>query len=180
MAWDAPADAATTSYSAEDGERQFAFTATEDVELTGPTALRLWVSSTGDDVDVMLHIHVEDRDGNVRLGIAPQGGPIALAMGWLRASHRTLDDERALPYRPVHRHTDRAPLLPHTPVALDIEIWPTSITLGAGDTLVMRVRAEDDELGPMAHDDSTDRAQLRTHTTTLLTGGEYNSALLVP
>lgn len=180
MGWDAPSASATTAYSADDGEQRFTFTAKDEVEFTGPMALRLWVSSTGDDVDVMLHLHVEDCDGNVRVGIAPQGGPIALAMGWLRASHRALDEERSLPYRPVHRHTEADPLVPYTPVALEIEIWPTSITLGAGDSLVMRVRAEDDELGPMAHNDPSDRARLRRYTTTLLTGGEYDSALLVP
>jgi uncharacterized protein len=28
----------------------------------------------------------------------------AIGMGWLRASHRALDPDRSLPYRPYHPH----------------------------------------------------------------------------
>ena len=180
LSTDAPLQETTAAYSAHDGERQFVFEATSEVEFTGPMVGRLWMSSTGHDLDVFLHFHVVDRTGAVRVGIGPQGAPIPLAMGWLRASHREVDGERSLPWRPVHRHTSAAPLIPGETVALDIEIWPTSITLAAGERLVMRVRASDDDLGVISHNDLQDRGALRTLKTTIHTGGRFDSALWVP
>ena len=177
---DAPLDETTVSYSANDGELAFVFAAESEVEFTGPMSARLWVSSTGHNLDVFLHFHVVDCSGAIRLGVGPQGAPIPLAMGWLRASHRALDLVRSRPYRPVHLHTGASALIPGEPVALDVEIWPTSITLAAGERLVMRVRASDDDLGVIAHNDPHDRGDLRLFTTTIHTGGRFDSALLVP
>ena len=44
----------------------------------------------------------------------------------------------------------------------------------------MRVRASDDDLGVIAHNDPHDRGDLRLFTTTIHTGGRFDSALLVP
>ena len=118
---------------ANDGERAFVFVAESEVEFTGPMAARLWVSSTGHNLDVFLHFQVVDCSGAIRLGVGPQGAPIPLAMGWLRASHRALDLVRSRPYRPVHLHAAASALIPGEPVPLDVEIWPTSITLAAGE-----------------------------------------------
>jgi uncharacterized protein len=180
LSFDAPAPEATVSYSAKDGERAFVFTAATDVEFTGPMVARLWMSSTGYDLDVFLHFHIVDRDGNVRVGIGPQGAPIPLAMGWLRASHRELDRDLSLPWRPVHAHAAGTSLVVGEPVALDVEIWPTSITLSQGERLVLRVRASDDDLGVISHNDPQDRDERRSFTTTIHTGGRFDSALQVP
>ena len=180
LTFEAPATASTASYSAADGVQEFVFAADEEVEFTGPVAARLWVSTTGHDVDVFLHFHVIELDGAIRVGIGPQGHPIPLAMGWLRASHRELDVEKSLPYRPIHLHATASRLVAGEPVALDIEMWPTSITLAAGERLVMRVRASDDELGVISHNDPKDRGKLRAFTTTLHTGGRFDSSVLVP
>lgn len=180
LAFEAPRDGTSSSYSANDGERQFVLAAEHELEFTGPVVARLWMSSTGHDLDVFLHFHVIDRNGAIRVGTGPQGAPIPLAMGWLRASHRELDPERSLPWRPVHSHTSASPLVPGEPVPLDVEIWPTSITLAPGERLVMRVRASDDDLGVISHNDPQDRGALRAFTTTIHTGGRFDSALLVP
>ena len=55
-----------------------------------------------------------------------------VGQGWLRASHRALDKKLSKPYRPYHTHTKKQPLKPGEVVALDIEIWPTSIVVPAG------------------------------------------------
>lgn len=175
-----PRGEASASYSANDGELRFVHEADREVEFTGPMAARLWLSSTGHDLDVFLHFHVEDRHGAIRMGIGPQGDPIPLAMGWLRASHRELDPGRSPPWRPFHRHESASPLVPGQPVALDVEIWPTCITLAPGERLVMRVRASDDDLGVISHNDPVDRGVLRGFTTTLHTGGRFDSFLQVP
>ena len=102
-------------------------------------------------------------------------------MGWLRASHRKLDPERTLPHRPYHAHDELRPLVPGEPTLLELEIWPTSLTLEAGESLRLELRADDTDLvGPMAHDDPGDSRPARAGAVAVLTGGERASHLLVP
>jgi predicted acyl esterase len=99
-------------------------------------------------------------------------------MGWLRASHRELDPGRSLPHRPVHPHRRAVPLTPGEPTPLDIEIRPTSIVLHAGDRLVLRIRANDDDMAVLAHDDPHDRDRNRlSGTNPVHTRGGYDSLL---
>ena len=62
---------------------------------------------------------------------------------WLRASHRKTDPDRSLAYRPWHTHDEKQPLTPGQPVDLDVEIWPTSIVIPAGYSLVFNLRGKD-------------------------------------
>src|SRR5260370_40254751 len=78
-----------------------------DVEVTGPLAARFWVSSSTEDMDLFLTLRNIDADGNEVLETGQQGTPVPVAKGWLRVSHRELDPERTLPYRPYHRHVRR-------------------------------------------------------------------------
>ena len=97
-----------------------------------------------------------------------------MALGWLRASHRELDPERSEPYRPC-TPTDRAlPLLPGEPTLLEVEIWPTSITLARGDRLRLELVDDDDDLAPLTHDHHPPSGAA------IHLGGEHGSHLLVP
>ncbi|GAA5092204.1 CocE/NonD family hydrolase [Microbacterium yannicii] len=177
---DAPQTADSLDFPS-DGRVAFRYTPASETELTGPASLRLWVSSTAHDVDVFVHVHLEAPDGHRYSGIGPQGSPIPLAMGWLRASHRERDEQRSEPFRPVHRHRRLLPLVPGEPVCLDIEIWPTSIVIPEGHALVVEIRGSDDDLGVFAHNDPHDRDPRRfSGITTIHTGGSFDSHLLAP
>jgi predicted acyl esterase len=63
----------------------------------------------------------------------------------LRASHRATDPVRSLPYRPWHPHDRAEPLTPGEVVALDVEIWPTSVVVPAGYRLAVTVGGRDFE-----------------------------------
>jgi predicted acyl esterase len=159
---------------------EFHYKALSDLELTGPLSLRLWISSTSEDADLFVRVHL-DADGERIYGIGPQGAPIPMGMGWLRASHREIDPKRSLPYRPYHVHRRRLPLRPGVPEALDIEIWPTSIVLRRGDTLTVEISDNDDQMGVLAHNDFHDRGDRRlSGDVTIHTGGPYDSHLLAP
>jgi uncharacterized protein len=97
-----------------------------------------------------------------------------MALGWLRASHRELDAQRSLPYRPVHAHRRLQPLVPGEPTLLEIEVWPTSITLARGDRLRLELVDADDDLAPLTHDHHPP-AGAAIHV-----GGGRASHLLVP
>ena len=79
-----------------------------DVEVTGPVAAVLWVSSSTEDMDLFLTLRNIDADGKEVLETGQQGAPVPVAKGWLRVSHRELDPELSLPYRPYHRHVTAA------------------------------------------------------------------------
>lgn len=115
----------------------------DDVEITGPAALKLFVSSTTADADLFVTMHLFDPSGTEVLfptAFEPHG---PLAQGWLRMSHRMLDEDRSLPYRPWQHHTEIAPLTPGETYEADVEIWPFSIVAPTGYQLGLSVRGQD-------------------------------------
>jgi uncharacterized protein len=169
-----------------------------DLEITGPAAARLIVASSTTDADVFLTLRVADqagRDVTFASGQDPRG---CVGFGWLRASQRKADPERSLEYRPWHSHDERQPLTPGEPVALDVEIWPTSVIIPAGYRLGVSVQGRDFELpgdgpwpsafgvtmrgnGIFVHAEPADRpADVFGGETTLISGGARPSYLLLP
>jgi hypothetical protein len=146
-----------------------------DTEITGPSALKLFASSSTSDADffIVLRVFTGDLKEVVFQGAIDPHTPIA--QGWLRASHRKLDKKLSLPYRPYHTHDQKQPLKKREIAELDIEIWPTSIAVPAGHRVGVSVRGNDyvyggasggklsnfkNELtgcGPFLHDDPRDR-----------------------
>ncbi len=152
--------------------------ATETLELTGSIALRLWISTDQDDLDILARIEHLDVDGNPIPGVGPQDEPVPMTMGWLKASHRDVDVERSTPSRPWHPHDCATPLPAGEPTLFDIEIWPTSITIAPGERLRLELVADDSDLGVLAHDHPTLH---RTATgATLHLGGPEPAHLMVP
>jgi len=144
------------------------------IEITGPVAAKLWLSSQTRDADVFLVLRVFDPDGNEVVFVGSNDPRVPAGLGWLRASHRKLDPERSRPWRPWHTHDEEWPLIPGQPVELDIEIWPTSIVVPAGHCVALTVRGKDYEydgtdaglanapypmkgVGPFTHADPDDR-----------------------
>ncbi|GAA4860143.1 CocE/NonD family hydrolase [Actinomycetospora straminea] len=172
--WSPPTSSADVAYPATFETAP----ATEPLELTGPVALRLWLSADQDDLDVFARVQHVDADGAVIPGIGPQGGPVPMAMGWLKASHRAVDPERSEPARPWHPHDRAVPLVHGEPTLLEVEIWPTSITLAPGERLRLELVTGDSDLGMMAHDHPALHRPAVDATVHL--GGEHASHLLVP
>ncbi|MGA2992750.1 MAG: CocE/NonD family hydrolase [Candidatus Korobacteraceae bacterium] len=119
----------------------------QEVEITGPVAAKLFVSSETTDADLFLALRLFDPAGKEVLFIGSNDPCVPIALGWLRASHRKLDPKRSLPYRPYHTHDESWPLKPGELVELDIEIWPTSIVVPPGYQFVLNVRGKDFDHG---------------------------------
>ena len=150
----------------------------QETEITGPLALKLLISSDTSDADLfaVLRAYTPDLREITFAGAIDPHTPIA--QGWLRASHRELDEVLSKPYRPYHKHQKRQMLKPGEKVALDIELWPTSIVLPVGYRLGLSIRGKDyifaektglklsnfkNELlgcGPFLHNEPRDRAPL--------------------
>jgi uncharacterized protein len=171
---------------------------TDEMEITGPVAAKLFVSSSTADADIFLILRVFDPNSKevVFAGTVDPHTPVG--QGWLRASHRELDRSLSLPYRPYHTHRMRRPLAPGEIVELDIEIWPTSIVVPAGYRIGLTVRGRDYEwdgpgthmsnfknalrgCGPFLHDDPRDRpAEFFGGDVTVHCGAGSASHLLLP
>jgi uncharacterized protein len=119
----------------------------EAIEITGPVAAKLVVSSDTTDADLFLALRLFDPGGKEVLFVGSNDPNVPIALGWLRASQRKLDSERTLPWRPWHPHDESWPLTPGEPVELDIEILPTSIVVPPGFRLVLNVRGNDFDHG---------------------------------
>ena len=117
----------------------------KQTELTGPIAAKLKVSSSTEDADLFLVLRV--FTGDLRevtfMGAIDPHTPVA--QGWLRASHRKLDNKLSTEYRPYHTHDEIRKLKPGQPVDLDIEILPTCIVVPAGHRIALSVRGKDYE-----------------------------------
>ena len=142
----APTAEATLTYEAmSDGVTFLAPPMTMELEITGPVAAKIWLSSHTTDADVLLVLRVFDPAGQEVVFIGSNDPRTPVGLGWLRASHRKLDPRETLPYRPYHTHDEVLPLAPGEPVELDIEIWPTSIVVPPGYRLGLTVRGKDYE-----------------------------------
>lgn len=150
---------------------------TEDVEVTGPLAAVLWVSSSTEDMDLFLTLRNFDADSNEVLETGQQGAPVPVAKGWLRASHRELDPALTLPYRPYHKHTRRLYLTPGEIVKVEVEIWPTSMVFKKGHRIRLDVQPRD---GAGSASYMHYHADYNTGTNTIYSGGEHESYLLLP
>jgi uncharacterized protein len=130
-----------------DGVTFFLPASNHEIEVTGPIAARLFVSSDTTDADLFLALRLFDPDGNEVLFVGTNDPRVCIGLGWLRASHRKLDHERSLPYRPWHTHDEEWPLVPGEPVELLIEILPTCIVIPPGYRLALNIRGKDYEHG---------------------------------
>ncbi|MGE0255678.1 MAG: CocE/NonD family hydrolase [Alphaproteobacteria bacterium] len=141
---DAPAKGGKVTYDGMgDGVTFFLPPADKDVEVTGPLAAKLWVSSETKDADLFLVVRLFSPDMKeiVFKGTIDPHTPIA--QGWLRASHRKLDKKLSKPWQPWHTHDEKQPLTPGRVYELDVEIWPTCIVIPAGYRLALSVRGKD-------------------------------------
>jgi hypothetical protein len=171
----------------------------KETEITGPSALKLFVSSSTTDADifVVLRVFTGDLKEVVFQGAIDPHTPVG--QGWLRASHRKLDGRLSTPERPYHSHDKKQPLKPGEVVELDIEIWPTSIVVPAGYRIGLSIRGKDyvyagpsggklsnfkNELtgcGPFLHDDPRDRPpDIFGGVTSLHFVGSWQPHLLLP
>ena len=140
----APSNSQTISYDPMgDGVTLTTKPLEEEMEVTGPMAAKLFVSSESADADLFLVVRAfyPDFKEVVFKGALDPHTPIA--QGWLRASHRKLDDALTRPDRPYHTHDEKQPLNPGEIYELDIEIWPSCISLPKGFRIALSVRGRD-------------------------------------
>jgi uncharacterized protein len=180
-------DQSQARYSTGDtGEKKrnavFEFRFANRTELTGYMKLKLWVQAEGsDDMDLFVALEKIDRSGNIvhfPFFGNHDDGPVAL--GWLRVSHRELDEEQSTPAQPVHKHQKKLKLKEGEIVPVEIEIWPSGTAFGAGEKLRLTVQGSDIYSYPEGGHSQKHSATINRGEHVIYTGGQYDSHLLVP
>jgi predicted acyl esterase len=170
----------------------------KETELTGPSALKLFISSSTVDADIFAVLRVYDPAGKEVLFYGALDPKTPVGQGWLRASHRKTDPKMSLPYRPWHTHDEKQPLAAGKIYELDVEIWPTCIVVPKGYRVALTIRGRDYEhdeaaatlsnmknpmkgCGPFVHDDPTDRPpEIFGGKVTLHAGPQHPMHVLLP
>jgi uncharacterized protein len=187
LAGSRPSAVATVSYDSEQagqgrGRATFDVRFDSATEVVGAMKLRVWMSAPdADDLDVFVAVQKLDGYGDV-VGFpfyaVFEDGPVAL--GWIRASHRELDQTRSQLWQPVLAHQRELKLALGEVVPLEIEILPSGTLFRPGETLRLVIQGRDIYRYPRPliqalHHDSVNRGP---HV--IYAGAGYDSHLLVP
>lgn len=106
---------------------------TAPLELTGPAAL-------------YLHAAIDDEDTNWIVALAdigPGGQVVELTRGYLKASHRKLDEERSEPWLPYHPHLEAEKVEPGKIYEYAIELSPLSNVFLPGHRVRLSISSMD-------------------------------------
>jgi predicted acyl esterase len=173
---------AGVAYDSAKGTARFEYVFSEDTEVTGNARLQVWMrTDETDDLDVFVGIEKLDGDGT-KVGFVAQSmfsdGPVAL--GWLRASHREIDEALSTEGQPWHPHHREIPVPLGIPVLLDVEILPSSTLFRSGERLVLIIQGRDlyaypGETVALGHEVTRNRGE---HV--VCTGGTTASRLVLP
>ncbi len=139
---DAPVtEAGAVSFDTRSGRASFLWDVPEEVEITGPMALRLFLELRRAE-DVYLFVGVQKlRAGRVVPFEGSYGyGFDRVTTGWLKASLRKLDPGRSTPWRPVHTYDEFQQLKPGEVVPVDIALLPSATFFRKGEQVRLDVQ----------------------------------------
>lgn len=106
-------------------------TLSNDMVLAGPASVDLWITSTSDDVDLQATISE----------VRPDGQEMYVQRGWLRTSHRRMDEQASTVFQPIHTHrrADFAPLTPNEATYIRFEVFPFAHAFRANSKLRLTI-----------------------------------------
>lgn len=170
----------------------------EETEITGPSSVKLYISSSTRDADIFAVFRVFEPSGEELVFQGALDSHTPIGQGWLRASHRRVDKAKSKPYAPFHTHNVFEPLYPGEIYELDVEIWPTCIVIPPKYRFALTIRGKDYEYsgktetistfvnefkgcGPFIHTEPRDRPpELFDGQVKIYSGGMKNSHILLP
>jgi predicted acyl esterase len=134
-------EAGAVSFDLRKGRASFFWDVPEDVEITGPMALRLFVEVRGaEDAHLFVGVHKLHAGRVVPFEGSYGYGFDRVSTGWLKASLRKLDPTRSTPWRPVHTYDEVQPLRPREVVEVDIALLPSATYFRMGEQIRLIVQ----------------------------------------
>jgi predicted acyl esterase len=171
----------------------------EDLEICGPMAVKLNVSSDTKDADlfVILRVFQSDMKEVTFRGALDPHTPVA--SGWLRASHRKLDPDRSTAAAPFHSNDEVQELTPGDVYEVEVEIHSSGIVVPKGYRFALSIKGCDyvypgetnaglsnmkntfTGVGPFLHDDPDNRPpEVFDNNVTVHLGGDNAGYVLLP
>jgi len=150
----------------------------KDLEIAGPIKLVLYASSTRNDTDFIVKLSEQSPQSPGDRGKGLNPASQVVTKGWLRASHRALDEKHSTEMEPYHLHTRPKPIKPGGVYKFDISVEPNAYRFKQGN----RIRLE------LANGDSPVTDVLWTHyyqpdkigQDTIWHSAKYPSSLVLP
>ena len=138
-----------------------------DTTVIGSGSVDLWIETDAGDTD--LEVTISE--------VRPDGPEVYVQSGWLRASHRALDDAESSVLRPVHTHieADAAPLPAGVPELVRVELLPFAHPFRAGSRIRLTIDAPGGNRPVWEFDTIADGERVTLHT-----GVATPSALVLP
>jgi predicted acyl esterase len=115
----------------------------EDLEVVGPIVLELHVASTTVDTDFVIKLSDQQPMSGEEFGRGQQPKFSYVSRGWLRASHREMDEENSTPHRPFYTHANPQPINPGEIYTYRVEIWPVGHCFKAGHRIRLEISNTD-------------------------------------
>jgi hypothetical protein len=105
----------------------------ESLTVVGPSSVDLWLRSSAEDTDIQVTLSE----------VRPDGLETYVQSGYLRASHRKLDEELSTPTHPVQTHleADAAPLPAGEFVPVRVELYAASHVFRKGSSVRVSLEA---------------------------------------
>ena len=110
----------------------------QDTELIGPAALTLYAAIDSDDTNWMVSV----------IDVALDGRETELTRGFLKASHRAVDEELSQPWRPYHPHLSAEPVVPGRVCEYRIELSPLASAFPTGHRIKLSLSCLDHTMWP--------------------------------
>ena len=183
-----PPQARSTSYSADvsdddcdsHGVSFISEPLEADTELAGYMKLGLTVSSSSADMDIYATLRVMDEQGQDVLYHSTHSAESPVTVGFLKVSHRKLDEARSTHHQPVlsHKQEDHQPLTPGEPVTAEVELWPNTALIKKGHRLWLTLQPRDSCFRTHTHE--YDESYHRGASNTIHTGGAEPAYLQIP
>lgn len=150
----------------------------EDIQIAGPMKLRLYASSSINDMDIFVTLRNIDATGQEVLSAGCYTLDYPISQGWLRASLRKIDERLSTEYKPYYTFDEVQKLVPGNVYCLDIEIWDSAMLLKEGHELVLEIGGQDQSGCSLSMHTGKDR--IWDADVTIYTGGDHSSYLLLP
>jgi predicted acyl esterase len=142
----------------------------ENTEIAGPILLNLYTSCRGTDMNFVVSLW----------DAGPDGKEENLSHGYMKASHRELDQDKSKPWLAVYTHTNPKTLVPGQVYLIPININPTAFLLKAGHRLVLKISSADDEPDDLTQVRMYHLTSQTSNTITVYHNAQYPSHLLLP
>lgn len=145
----------------------------EDLEITGPGAFQLFAAIDTDDTNFIAKLYDAE----------PNGHRVQMSAGYLKASHRELDEKQSKPWSPHHPHKRSVPVQPGEIVEYAIPIYSFSNVFRAGHSIQLElasIEPFDDHHASLLPPDSQHLPSGRATTHKIFRDVVHPSHLLLP